>query len=250
MLENYYNVDDTWTTPKTVLWPRAYIHVCVHEAAHTCTDSERKDRERDVRKQKSDRPKQNTTNNNKQKYKTESNNKQKTHGPPFWRSLKACPQGFTHLHSLCGRSQRQVRPSVHAKQLWWWPCKTELAQDLTQTCPSHRKTGFSVVRPLSPQRCHNPQMGRARSEWPRSPQRCWHRRGCWQQLGLSKENKRNHQDEPFTKDGWFCVPSSQRASPLSSAPDSNTSSSLVPKRLKSSQTTNTHNALDSVLLNV
>lgn len=90
MLENYYNVDDTWTTPKTVLWPRAYIHVCVHEAAHTCTDSERKDRERDVRKQKPDRPKQNTTNNNKQKVTTNKKPMASLSGD-LWRLVPRAP---------------------------------------------------------------------------------------------------------------------------------------------------------------
>lgn len=173
MLENYCNVDATWTTPKTVLWPCACIHVCAHEAAHTCTDSERKkDTEREVRKQKADRPKQNKA----QQIKTNKNTKQKittnkNPWPPFPATSEGLSWGSTHLHplspgthlySLCGRSQRRVTPSVHSRQLWWWPCKTELAQDLTQTCPSHRKFGFSVVRPLPPQRYHNPQMGRAR----------------------------------------------------------------------------------------
>lgn len=72
MLENYCNVDDTWTTPKTVLWPRACIHVCVHEAAHTCTDSERTDREREMSENKNQ-----TDQNKTQQITINKNTKQK-----------------------------------------------------------------------------------------------------------------------------------------------------------------------------
>lgn len=94
MLENYCNVDATWTTPKTVLWPCAYIHVCAHEEAHICTDSEKKkDREKSENK-KQIKTKQNTTNNNKQKYKTKNNNKQKpmtSLSGDLWRLVPGAP---------------------------------------------------------------------------------------------------------------------------------------------------------------
>lgn len=77
MLENYCNVDDTWTTPKTVLWPRAYIHVCVHEAdTHVQTQRERTEREISENKNQTDQNKtQQITINKNTKQKVTTNKK-------------------------------------------------------------------------------------------------------------------------------------------------------------------------------